>query len=52
MSFALVVVRLPLFETVVEAVPPFTEPSGTPVVAAPEVSITMIPGLITPPEVV
>ena len=51
MSFALLVVRPPLVEVVVEAVPLFTEPSATPDVAAPEISYTIMPGLITPPEV-
>ncbi len=52
-SFALLVVRLPLFEVVVS--PPlawFTEPSATAEVVMPENSSTMIPGLFTPPEVV
>ena len=30
----------------------FTDPSATLEVAAPEISITIMPGLITPPEVV
>jgi hypothetical protein len=52
MSLALVVVRLPLVEVVVPAgVPVFTEPSATPEVAALEISMTIMPGLITPPEV-
>jgi hypothetical protein len=53
MSLAFVVVRLPLLEVVASAaVPPFTEPSVTAEVAAPEISMTIMPGLITPPEVV
>ena len=53
MSLAFVVLRLPLVEVVVElAAPPFTEPSATLELAAPEISITIMPGLITPPEVV
>ena len=52
MSLALVVVRGPLVEIVVEAVALLTEASSTPEVAAPEISITMTPGLVTPPEVV
>ncbi len=52
MSLALLVVRLPLVEVVVEdAVPLFTDPSATPELAAPENSNTMIPGLTTPPAV-
>ena len=35
-----------------EAVPLFTEPSGTLALAAPETSYTIMPGLFTPPEVV
>ena len=49
---ALAVVRLPLVEVVVEALALFTDPSSTAESAAPEISITMIPGLMTPPEVV
>ena len=52
MSFALLVVRLPLAEVVVEAAPLLTEPSATPELAAPEISNAIIPGLITPPEAV
>ncbi len=49
MSLALVVVRVPLVEVVTEApLLLFTEPSATPESAAPEISITMMPGLITP----
>ena len=50
MSLAFVADRLPLEEVVTEApLALFTEPSATP--AAPEISITMMPGLITPPDV-
>jgi len=52
MSLPLLVVRLPLVEVVVEAaVPLFTEPSATSELAAPEISNTIMPGLITPPAV-
>ena len=53
MSLAFVVVRLPLEEVVAEApLALFTEPSATATPAAPEISNTIMPGLITPPAVV
>ena len=53
MSLAFVVDRLPLEDVVTEApLAWFTEPSPTLELAAPEISITMMPGSITPPEVV
>ena len=52
MSLAFVVDRLLLEDVVTEApLALVAEPSATPEVAAPEISITMMPGLVTPPEV-
>ena len=52
-SFALDVPRGPLVEVVTEApLEPWVQPSKTAEAAMPDNSITMIPGLITPPEVV
>src|SRR5439155_14981975 len=53
MSFAFVVERLPLEDAPTEApLALFTELSSTPETDAPEISITIMPGLVTPPEVV
>src|SRR5437870_2191014 len=53
MSLALVVVRLALVDVVTEApLALFTELSSPAPAPSPEISITMMPGLITPPAVV